>query len=124
MVSENYEMFIPMNLFELFDGKSYEEAVKNLKDFVDTAALINDLDLVLSVDTSVAHLSGALEKKTLLLLPCVPDWRWLLDRTDSPWYPSMRLYRQARIGDWNGVLDKVKFDLNGDLKPPISTTQL
>jgi hypothetical protein len=84
-----------------------------LNDFLDTAALIDNLDLVITVDTSVAHLSGALGKKTLLLLPYVADWRWLLDREDSPWYPSMKLYRQHAIGDWNSVLDKVKFDLNG-----------
>ena len=84
----------------------------HLNDFVDTAALIENLDLVISVDTSVAHLSGALGKKTWVLLPDVPDWRWLLDREDSPWYPSIKLYRQTSVGDWNGVLDKVKFDLN------------
>ena len=84
----------------------------HLHDFVDTAALIDNLDLVISVDTSVAHLSGALGKKTLLLLPYMPDWRWLLDKEDSPWYPSMKLYRQSAIDDWNSVLDRVKFDLN------------
>ncbi|QWD94697.1 tetratricopeptide repeat protein [Polynucleobacter sp. MG-Unter2-18] len=84
----------------------------DLNDFLDTAALIDQLDLVISVDTSVAHLSGALGKKTLLLLPYVPDWRWLLDREDSPWYPSIKLYRQPAIGDWNSVFDKVKFDLS------------
>jgi len=87
----------------------------HLNDFVDTAALIENLDLVISVDTSVAHLSGALGKKTLLLLPNVPDWRWLLDREDSPWYPSMKLYRQTCIGDWSGVLERVKSDLSGNL---------
>jgi len=83
----------------------------HLNDFVDTAALIENLDLVISVDTSVAHLSGALGKKTWTLLSNVPDWRWLLDREDSPWYPSMKLYRQTSIDDWNGVLDRVKSDL-------------
>ena len=82
-----------------------------LNDFIDTAALINDLDFVISVDTSVAHLSGALGKETWVLLSHVPDWRWLLDRGDSPWYPSIKLYRQPSIGDWNSVLDKVKSDL-------------
>ena len=84
----------------------------HLNDFVDTAALINCLDMVLSVDTSIAHLSGALGKKTLVLLPCVPDWRWLLNRTNSPWYPTVKLYRQTVMGDWNAVFDKVKSDLN------------
>jgi tetratricopeptide (TPR) repeat protein len=83
-----------------------------LNDFVDTAILINNLDLVISVDTSVAHLSGALGKRTWILLPYVPDWRWLLDREDSPWYPSVSLYRQHNISDWKSVLAKVKFDLN------------
>ena len=83
-----------------------------LNDFVDTAALIDNLDLVISVDTSVAHLSGALGKKTLVLLPNVPDWRWLLDVEDSPWYPSMKLFRQPAAGDWISVLDKVKLDLS------------
>ena len=85
----------------------------HLNDFLDTAALISDLDLVICVDTSVAHLSGALGRKTLVLLPSVPDWRWLLDREDSPWYPSIKLYRQVAIGDWGMVLDKVKLDLGG-----------
>jgi len=84
-----------------------------LIDFSDTAALINCLDLVISVDTSVAHLSGALGKETWILLPFLPDWRWLLDRTDSPWYPSVKLYRQPIIGDWNSVLDRLSYDLNG-----------
>ena len=83
-----------------------------LNDFVDTAALIDNLDLVISVDTSVAHLSGALGKKTLVLLPNMPDWRWLLDVEDSPWYPSMKLFRQPAAGDWSSVLDKVKLDLS------------
>jgi len=68
--------------------------------------------LVITVDTSVAHLSAALGKETWVLLTNVPDWRWLLDREDSPWYPSIRLYRQAVIGDWASVLNKVKSDLN------------
>jgi hypothetical protein len=87
----------------------------HLNDFLDTAALIENLDLVISVDTSVAHLSGALGKKTFVLLPSTPDWRWLLDREDSPWYSSIKLYRQVAIGDWNSVLNRVKLDLGGSL---------
>ena len=83
-----------------------------LNDFLDTATLIDNLDLVISVDTSVAHLSAALGKDTWVILPHVPDWRWLLDREDSPWYPSMKLYRQTSIGNWNSVLDRVRFDLS------------
>lgn len=82
-----------------------------LNNFLDTAALIENVDLVISVDTSVAHLSGALGKKTFVLLPTVPDWRWLLDRQDSPWYPSLKLYRQTIIGDWDSVLHRLKLDL-------------
>jgi ADP-heptose:LPS heptosyltransferase len=80
--------------------------------FVETAALCECLDLVISVDTSVAHLSAALGRKTWILLPFNPDCRWLLDRHDSPWYPSARLYRQARSGDWHGVLSRVAADLD------------
>jgi len=82
-----------------------------LQDFTDTAALCELMDIVLSVDTSVAHLAGALGVPTWVLLPYNPDWRWLLNRADSPWYPSMRLYRQPAIDDWNSVFDKIKSDL-------------
>ena len=82
-----------------------------LEDFTDTAALCELMDLVISVDTSVAHLSAALGKKTWVLLPYTPDWRWQLERSDSPWYPSIQLYRQPSIGDWTSVLEKVKLDL-------------
>jgi len=82
-----------------------------IHDFADTAALCELMDVVVSVDTSVAHLSGALGKATWLLLPVVPDWRWLENRSDSPWYPSMRLYRQDRALDWEGVIRRVRDDL-------------
>jgi tetratricopeptide (TPR) repeat protein len=78
-----------------------------LGDFADTAALIEALDLVITVDTSVAHLSGALGKPTWILLPFSPDWRWLTEREDSPWYPGARLFRQTAPGDWAGVVDRV-----------------
>ena len=86
----------------------------HLNDFLDTAALIDNLDLVISVDTSVAHLSAALGKESWVLLPHVPDWRWLLDREDSPWYPSMKLYRQTSIGNWSSALERVKSDLSSN----------
>lgn len=82
-----------------------------LRDFSDTAALCDLMDVVVSVDTSVAHLSAALGKPTWVLLPFNPDWRWLLNREDSPWYPSVKLYRQQAPGDWIQVLEKLQLDL-------------
>ncbi|HSZ55046.1 MAG TPA: tetratricopeptide repeat-containing glycosyltransferase family protein [Tepidisphaeraceae bacterium] len=78
-----------------------------LNDFADTAAAIENLDLVISVDTAVAHLAGALGKPTWLMIPFSPDWRWMLDRSDTPWYPSMRLFRQASLKDWDTVIQQV-----------------
>jgi Flp pilus assembly protein TadD len=83
-----------------------------LADFADTAALISQLDLVISVDTSVAHLAGALGKPVWLLLPFSPDWRWLMLREDSPWYPTMRLFRQRRLGNWDDVMGRVVKELS------------
>jgi len=80
---------------------------KDIKDISDTAALIEQMDLVISVDTSVAHLAGALGKPVWIMLPHVPDWRWLLDREDSPWYPTARLFRQPSHGDWDSVIKSV-----------------
>jgi Flp pilus assembly protein TadD len=76
----------------------------HLNDFADTAAAVSCLDLVISVDTAVAHLAGALARPVWTLLPFAPDWRWLLHRDDSPWYPSMRLLRQSCRGDWASVV--------------------
>ena len=84
---------------------------EELKDFTDTAALCEVMDVVISVDTSVAHLSGALGKPTWVLLPFIPDWRWLLEREESPWYQSVKLYRQETEDDWSSVLHRVKHDL-------------
>jgi len=78
-----------------------------LTDFAETAAAIAGLDLVITVDTAVAHLAGALGRPCWVLLPHVPDWRWLMDRGDSPWYPSLRLFRQAASADWPAVVDHV-----------------
>jgi hypothetical protein len=80
-------------------------------DFTDTAALVTCLDLVISVDTSVAHLAAALGCPTWVLLPWTPDYRWLLDRDDSPWYPSVRLFRQSETRDYASVLDRVRNEL-------------
>jgi tetratricopeptide (TPR) repeat protein len=82
-----------------------------LNTFADTAAVIASLDLVISVDTSVAHLAGALAKPVWILLPFLPDFRWLLDREDSPWYPSARLFRQQAPGDWSDVISRVAIEL-------------
>jgi tetratricopeptide (TPR) repeat protein len=87
-----------------------------LNDFADTAALIANLDLVIAVDTAVAHLAGAMGKPIWTLLPFVPDWRWLLHREDSPWYPSMRLFRQPSLGDWNSVVTRVAETLSHWIK--------
>jgi Glycosyltransferase family 9 (heptosyltransferase) len=81
---------------------------EELQTFADTAALISNLDLVISVDTSVAHLAGALAKPVWILLPFTPDWRWLLDRDDSPWYPTARLFRQDSTRQWDGVVSRAR----------------
>ena len=80
-------------------------------DALELAARIQALDLVISVDTMLAHLAGALGVRTWVLLPFDADWRWLVDRTDSPWYPTLRLWRQPRPGDWRSVLDSIKAEL-------------
>jgi tetratricopeptide (TPR) repeat protein len=72
--------------------------------FLDTAAVMAGLDLVITTDTAVAHLAGALARPTWLVLPAIPEWRWLLERSDSPWYPTMQLFRQRRRGDWDEVI--------------------
>ena len=82
-----------------------------LDDFSDNAALASLMDLVISVDTSIAHLAGALGKPVWVLLAFAADWRWLTDREDSPWYPTAKLYRQNAIGDWDGVMERVERDL-------------
>jgi len=84
---------------------------QQISDFADTAALCELVDLVLSIDTSVAHLAGAMGKPTWVLLPHAPDWRWLLERTDSPWYPSLKLYRQNAQRRWEPLLEYVADDL-------------
>jgi hypothetical protein len=82
-------------------GMRVLDCAGELKDFADTAALVSALDLVITIDTGVAHLAGALGKPTWVLLPFVPDWRWFNGRSDSPWYSTMRLFRQTRLGDWS-----------------------
>ncbi|OGB90887.1 hypothetical protein A2625_07600 [candidate division WOR-1 bacterium RIFCSPHIGHO2_01_FULL_53_15] len=89
---------------------------QRITDFADTAALIANLDLVISVDTSVAHLAGAMGKLVWILLQHVPDWRWRLESKRSPWYPTARLFRQSKRGDWPGVVNRVKNELGLLLK--------
>ena len=87
-----------------------------ISDFSDTAALIENLDLVISVDTAVAHLAGALGKPVWTLLPFSPDWRWMLNREDSPWYPTMRLFRQSEPGDWETLIAHIEKELGALIK--------
>jgi hypothetical protein len=82
-----------------------------ITDWTHTAALLNELDLLVTVDTGIAHLAGAMGRPTWLMLPYAPDWRWLLERADSPWYPSTRLFRQETAGDWKSVVQRVAAEL-------------
>ena len=79
--------------------------------FIDTAAVMVNCDLIISSDTSIAHLAGALGCPIWVPLKKIPEWRWMLDRTDSPWYPNMTLYRQKEFGDWKHVFEAMKMDL-------------
>jgi tetratricopeptide (TPR) repeat protein len=92
-------------------GMHFTDLTDDISDFSDTAALIENLDLVISVDTAVAHLAGALGKPVWTLLPFAPDWRWLLNRNDSPWYSTMRLFRQPSPGDWESAIENVTNEL-------------
>lgn len=110
------------------------ESISRVKDLADTAAIISQLDLVITVDTAVAHLAGALHRPVWVLLPFRPYWVWLRHRGDSPWYPTARIFRQARIGDWESVVERVAeeliaFDAPGESpaagpKPRPTSTQL
>jgi tetratricopeptide (TPR) repeat protein len=97
----------------VFPAGSLTDLAPDLPDFAATAAALTALDLVISVDTAVAHLAGALGRPTWLLLPHVPDWRWLLGRDDSPWYPGMRLFRQPAPGDWEEPVRRITPALRG-----------
>jgi ADP-heptose:LPS heptosyltransferase len=90
-----------------------QDISRDLNDFADTAALIAQLDLVITVDTAVAHLAGALGRPVWVMLPYGSDWRWLINRPDSPWYPSARLYRQDRSRCWPPIAEAVARDLAG-----------
>jgi tetratricopeptide (TPR) repeat protein len=101
-------VFEPSDDFDTFNGA-----------FMDTAAVMNCVDLVISSDTSVSHLAGALGVQAWLVLPSLPDWRWLLDRSDSPWYPTMRLFRQTKLGDWQGPFEEIEAALRDAIQSKI-----
>jgi len=92
---------------------------EDIEDFSDTAGIIMNLDIIISVDTAVAHLAGSLGKPVWSLLPFAPDWRWMLNRDDSPWYPTMRLFRQPSPGDWKSVISKLHDELEKSLMEKI-----
>ncbi|MGE4092987.1 MAG: glycosyltransferase family 9 protein [Candidatus Binatia bacterium] len=102
-------------LAELPDEVTLRDLDPLLEDYGDLAILIDQLDLVISVDTSVAHVAGALSKPVWTLLSYVPDWRWLLEGETTPWYPTMRLFRQTQPGEWAGVIRQVAAVLQAEL---------
>lgn len=123
---EKFEQILDTNKIRFFSlqvGKrntdikrlQFQDTLKNLGgeliDFSTTAAVMAHLDLIISVDTAPAHLAGAMGKAVWTLLPYAPDWRWMLNRSDSPWYPTMKLFRQKEVGDWDDVLFEVKENL-------------
>ncbi len=99
----------------------FDDFTGELNDFADTAALISNLDLVISVDTSVAHLCGALGTPVWLLARYDGEWRWLLDRSDSPWYPSMTIFRQSAPGNWSELMLRVASALRAEINRRNST---
>ncbi len=111
--------------FVLNQRPQIQSYTEHLQDFTDTAALIANLDLVIAVDTSVAHLAGAMGKPVWILLPYLPDFRWLLNTDSSPWYPTARLFRQISVGDWDAVVKAVVAALQDfqPQKPPIANSE-
>ena len=85
----------------------FSEGVDEIAAFIDSAAIMVHLDLVVTSDTALSHLAGALGVPVWVLLPETPDWRWLLQKSDSPWYSNMRLFRQTSLGNWGGVVEQV-----------------
>ncbi|NES69532.1 MAG: glycosyltransferase family 9 protein, partial [Okeania sp. SIO2D1] len=98
-------------LAQLSSNIQIEDMSSQLNNYADTATVINQLDLVISVDTSVAHLAGALGKPVWTLLCFNPDWRWLQEIENTPWYPTMKLFRQSQSREWEEVVEKVKAEL-------------
>jgi tetratricopeptide (TPR) repeat protein len=103
---------IDLTMNQLF-GSRIVDYSSEMADFSDATALMVNMDVIITVDTAAAHLAGALGLPVWLMLPFAPDWRWMLDRDDSPWYPTMRLFRQGNIGDWDGVIARVVEELRG-----------
>lgn len=93
---------------ELMKKNGFIDTSEKINNFTDTAAIIDNLDIVIAIDTSVAHLAAAMGKTVLLMLPIKPDWRWLLDRSDSPWYPTIKIFRQTKTNDWKDVISNVE----------------
>jgi hypothetical protein len=104
-------------LAQLVQRGALRDVSERLASFADTAALIAQLDLVIAVDTAVAHLAGALGKPVWITLPFTPDWRWQLNRSDSPWYPGVRLFRQTLRGDWSNVIGEIREALDAKAHP-------
>ncbi len=100
---------------EVLKAKGISRLGEGLADFSDMAALLACFDLVIAVDSSIAHLAGALGKPVWILLPYTPDWRWLLGHRHTPWYPTARLFRQSRTGEWDDVIAQVASELPGVL---------
>jgi ADP-heptose:LPS heptosyltransferase len=98
------------------DG-AVEHVGASVKDFADSAAIIANMDAVVTIDTSVAHLAGALAKPLWIALPWTPTWRWMVDRDDSPWYPTARLFRQRTMGDWGDVMERIRASLAKEVRP-------
>jgi len=97
---------LPTDVF-VWDGSSEDS------DLGETAALVATLDLVITTDTCIAHLAGAMAKPVWIILPHLSDWRWMQDRETTPWYPTARLFRQSAPGDWTGVMNRVASQLSG-----------
>lgn len=100
-----------VEVFNVPAGMTVVDFGDELADFAETAAVVANLDLVISVDTAVAHLAGAMGKRVWTMLPFLADWRWMRGREDSPWYPTMKLFRQEKVGDWTGVVERVGVEL-------------
>ena len=122
--SDSANIFLIQKDLRSSDAK-YLESQKSIRylgneihSFEDTAAIIELMDSIVTIDTSIAHLAGALNKKTYLILAWNPDWRWLQDRSDSPWYPSVNLIRQKSINNWDGCLESIFTSLNDSMPKP------